>query len=664
MADWRAAPWGIDPHTGVAYARARPLDFLYWPGSRASLLMLALVSAANALLAAFLFLAGAAMLRDGYEGARRHAWFIVWKVPLLVAGAIASIWWVQSLRDYASLPTTIYERWMLLALLSISSWVYPLAIILVVCSRRVDHYFVNLSQDPWGQMRPWLVRVRSVLGASRGRLVMALAVLAMGMLGAAHVVVAIWCLVRSSSGEVQGVVHLLGAAVSLTGAALAVAVRAHAGRRAASTMIRLAVLIGFILLAPPTLAQLQFPTTAPVTPWTVGELIGQARSPDLERAARAVRALAVAGAAGQEGLLQLLDGPEPEIGVPAILQIIGEQWFDTDIRWSANLWRRALRLTPEWIEIIRDSDDVRSIAALEAMGPSGDLEPLLRPLLTSPKAPVGKRSAEFLLRINPRPAGMVRLLRLELNRTHERAGRNGIISALVNLRPTSDSTLAQLIDGQDRQLGAQTVSRLIEADQPLSIDLVDVVVRRAESEDSSVHLPAMQLLCLDKEGRARLIALSLSSAPTAPAARRALVRLWTVPEPVFWPMFDDTKGASARRAVLEALNESGMEGVARLTNAENDALQALSRLVLANGQYGTLLGPHTYRLVAGVERAAPAVSWAIPDQRHPRAPLPTPPVWFSGLLWLLTVLVPCVIPVTLYALACIPVNVGKVQSSN
>ena len=608
VASYVAAPSGIDPVTARPILRTKPPAVMYWPGSRGAVAFIAVDALLNALVSAYLFVGAVLLLRERPDGAERLARFLIVKAPLLLLGGLAIAWWSGSLHAYwpASLPRAAVQVWDVSWVVAGAMFVYPSALLLVLRGRRVRRYLETHGTDPWHRLRASHAR----LAAMRGALLMGAVLVGLALL---HVFLAAGC--WSADEHVATPRALLHLACALVGGATGAALLWHG-----SSMNRLKVssrvALLAVVLAPSMTPIAAQPTTAPLSPWTVQDLVVQARESDGPAAVEGVRRLARAGEIGQDALLGLLDGVVPRIGVEGVLDAIGDEWFDTEARWAPRFRGRALRLTSEWIELTRDAPDGKRIAALEALGADPDLEPLLRPLLSGRGDDVRRRAAALLLRINPRPDGVVRQLRRDLREYEYRDRRAYIIFSLAHLRPASDAALAQLLDGGDRMLRQATVVALLKAGNPLDGELLRVAESLVRQSAGNAQRSGAQLLSMGDRGRDVLIELSLENGPWADAARAEIELAWPRAEAVFLrrqtarDSDERERIDSAARRVLRQLNDDEQR-LAELTDQDADPeVRAQALMLLANRAYASQLGPATLRLLAPA--AAPGIADAWP----------------------------------------------------
>jgi hypothetical protein len=632
------APLGVDPVTGVPHVRAAPPPVRYWPGSRGAFALLALDGLLGAILSAYLFAGAILVLRDMPTGPERLARFLVAKVPLVLLGAFALMWWGSSLHAYWQVWPLRAARqvWSFVPLIVLALPVYPLALLIVLRSRGVRRYFAAHGIDVWHPLRRWHERLVALPAARAiGASLLPLALL--------HVVLAVGCASADGHLDVRALSHLLCAI--LDGGIAAAMLRP----RTTGWAVR-AVGLFCLISCGTSIARAQPSTSpaapaAPPSPWAVEDLLAQARNADGPAAVNAVLRLARAGDVGQDALLSLLDGAVPAIGVDGVLDTVGQAWFDTGARWAPQFRRRALRLSLEWVELIERAPHVSRIAALEAMGPDPDLEPLLRPLLSSPNTDVRERGARLLLRINPRPEGVVRLLRRDLATEPDRAARERIVSGLVHLRPTSDAALAQLLTGGDAPTRDAALVALLRARQPLTGELLAAAEQLARLRVDALYEPRVQLLALGSEGRNVLIRMAFESEPAAAAARAVLEQTWPATEAVFRRLRRATAGPGRDRAeaaaqrILRQLNKDP-SGLDHLAGNEDDAeLRAQALIVLADREYTARLGPATLRLLDVHPTPAPALRWTTDLPIHAdRWARRGPPPWLSRTVWFASLL--------------------------
>ncbi len=632
------APLGLDPLTGVPYPTQSSMSFRYCPGSRAAMFALSGLAFLESILCAYLFVGAIQLLRDPRAGALRHARYLYWQAPVVFLGALATVWWISSLREYPLASSLVaIQRIPILPVITAAVLAYPAAVLIILFSARVSRYLVARRVDAWLDLRRLRARVGLAKQHRPGRLVIRVAVALMVLLSLGHAGSAILCLAAISPARTLAWVHIACAAM-VVGMWIWLA-RIKPVRATATGAALLAAL--FIL---PPVARGQ-----PLSQWELHQLLIDARSQDEATAANAVRRLARAGDTGQEPLLQLLEGPEPPIGVDGILSAIGLEWFDGDVRWQPQHWRRALRLTPEWIESIARAPDVQRIAAIEAMGPAPELEPLLRPLLMCDRDDIRRRAAALLLRINDSPIGVVGQLRREMPQAGK-SRRQAIITSLTYLRPASDATLVRVLRGEDRELRDLTIFALLQARQPLSAPLLETVIGLDLQQHPEERDAAFTLMVKSREGRDWLIQLALRGSHPA---RDALTEFWPQTEAVLVRMskrrgrWDEDRVGVAVERVLRRLNENdgAVESLTDMTRDADEEVAAQACIVLANGEYGARLGPATYRLVMDPEPGPAlrtrATTWAtraaLPAQV---TPLTGPPSWLSVSLVLATLVVP------------------------
>jgi hypothetical protein len=617
-----AAPQGVDVARGVAILKTPVPISTYWPGDRGAFAVLAAGGFLGAVLAAYLFVGAVMLLREAPMAGNRFVWFLVIKTPLLLMCGFALSWWLTTHQRSIALSNLPQKLAELFPLSLIAMLVYPAALVVVLRVRRVRWFFQWRAEDPWHPVRGARDALRS--SAWSRPLGYGMAVLAV-----AHVALALWCARTTSlhGSVVQTNAHALAALVD---ALFAGALLLPGPRR---TAVRATVVLAMLVLAPRALAQ---PSSGPVSPWAVEDLLSRAQGEDPAAAREAVRRLARAGDAGQDALLRLLDGPVPPIGLDGVLTSIGAEWFDKEVGWSRQHRPRALRLVLEWVQIIEQAEDVRAIAVIEAMGPQPELEPLLRPLLTAWSPAVRSRAAQFLLGVNPRPVAMVRALERDLGLV----GKPSLVAeAMVNLRPTSDPILARLMTDLSNAARPHVVAALVNANAPLSPELLEAARQLARFESPDVHRSALLLMRNDVDGRRAMIDLSLGNAHATVAARELLNEHWPQTAAVFDRLGsrqgDRRAIESAARRVLTRLNEGG--DLAALTDEVDEELRAQALIVLVDGQFAERLGPVTLRLTETVEAPQQsALEWrrAVPPAGVARPFVPPP--WLSMLLFTFT----------------------------
>ena len=617
------APLGVDAVSGIPIAKVTIPASTYWPGDRGAFALLALDGLLSASLAAYLFVGAVMILRGAPMPGERFVWFLMLKAPLLLICGFALIWWLVTQHRYASLSALPQKLAELFPFPLIVMLVYPVALIIVLHVPRVRRFFQGRAEDPWHPLR----HAFDLLRAWRWSRPFGFGI---ALLAVGHLAFSVWCAraMTMQNTPVQINAHVLA---TLVAAVFAVALLLPGPK---AKTVRAAVMLALLAPSPRALAQ---PSGGPISPWAIEDLLSRAQGEDPAAARDAVRRLARAGDAGQDALLRLLDGPVPPIGLDGALGAIGAEWFDTDVRWSRPNRPRALRLVLEWVEVIERADDVRTIAVLESMGPDGDLEPVLRPLLTGNSPAVRARAAQFLLRINPHPAAMVRALERDLGVI----GKPTLVAeALVNLRPTSDPILARLMTDMSNPSRPPVVAALVNANAPLSPELLEAARQLARFESPDIHRTALLLMRNSVEGRRAMIDLSLGNAHATAAARELLSEQWPQTEILFNRLgtrAEDRKAVeSAARRVLTTLNDGG--DLAPLTDKGDDELRAQALIVLADGQHAQRLGPVTLRLTQS-DDAPPAapVEW-----RRAASPagiahrLGPPPMWLSTLLFTFT----------------------------
>jgi hypothetical protein len=644
-----AAPRGVDAITGAPIARPLVPTYRYWPGSHGAIALLAITALCGTLLWAYLFVGAAMLLRDEPAGAARHVRFLAIQLPLLVIGAFAMLWWKFSLLAYPSLPQLASDLSDAVPVIITGPILYPLAMLFTWNSRPARSFFGTPGWDPWHDAR----RCRAALAGLRAGIVWAVVV---ALLAIAHAALAVqfWRAVPSGAGAL---LHMTCASVCAAVSIGLLAVK-YAHRRA--SVLACMLLVG----ASPLITRADAPVTVadPLSPWAAAELLADARADEPARALEAVTKLARAGEAGQEAMLQLLEGPVPRVGLDRILDAIGQEWLDTDVRWTESLRPRALRLLLEWSESIARADDPHRIAVLEAMGIEPDIEPVLRPILKARAAPVRKRAAAYLLRMDRAPAGMVRLLARDLAQATEEPDRAAICDALVNLRPTSDTRIEQILLDAAATYRPLLLEALLDAPAPPSPALLPAGMRLAQDEDPRLHWPAMRWIARDIDGRSKLIDLALGASPAASTARLISEHQWHASGFLFervriapGPAKRARVCATARR-VLEALN--GKEDLAELAeDPDDDELRSHALTALAGDAPTSRLGPVTLRWFESdknprVEPRATA-SWrtvspaAVADSRLPQPPA-APPILLSNLLCIASALCMLAIPLLLW----------------
>jgi hypothetical protein len=647
-----AAPRGVDAATGAPIARPLVPTYRYWPGGHGAIALVAITALCDAVLWAYLFVGAAMMLRDEPIGAARHVRFLAMQLPLLVIGAFAMLWWKISLRAYPSLPPLASELSDALLVIITAPILYPLALLFTWNSHQARLFFGMPGWDPWHDAR----RCRAALAGLRCGVAWAIVI---ALLAIAHAAVSaqFW---RAVPGGVGALLHMTCASVC---AALSIGLFAvkHAHRRPPLLVCAL-LLVGS---ASPPLARAHAPATVqdPLTPWAAADLLADARADEPARAIEAITKLARAGEAGQEALLQLLDGPVPRVGLDRVLDTIGQEWFDTDAHWTESLRPRALRLLLEWTESIARADDPHRIAVLEAMGTDADIEPVLRPILKARAARVRKRAAAYLLRMDRAPAGMIRLLARDLAHADDEPDRAAICDALVNLRPTSDPRIGQILLDAAATYRPLLLEALLDAQAPPSPALLPAGMLLAEDEDPRLNWRAMRWIARDADGRSKLIDLALGASPVANTAQLILEHVWPASRFLFErlraaqePAQDSRVRAIARR-VLEALN--GKEDLAVLAEDPDadDELRSHALTALAGDAPNSRLGPVTFRWFESdkngrIEPRAP-VRWnrlppaAVVGSGSPQAPA-SPPILLSILLCVTSAVVMFALPLLLW----------------
>jgi hypothetical protein len=185
------------------------------------------------------------------------------------------------------------------------------------------------------------------------------------------------------------------------------------------------------------------------------------------------------------------------------------------------------------------------------------------------------------------------------------------------------------------------VAAMVNANAPLSPELLEAARQVARFESRDIHRSALLLMLNSVDGRRAMIDVSLGNAHATAGARELLSERWPQAEVIF-NRLDSHEGdrkaiKSAARRVLTTLNEGG--DLASLADeVDDEELRAQALIVLADGQYAQRLGPVTLRLTAASADAPPAalVEWRRAAPVGIARRLGPPPTWLSTLLFTLT----------------------------
>jgi hypothetical protein len=134
---------------------ASNVPFPFRIGMGPSILMIT-ESALSLGVAVFLIIAGSKMLRDSPGAARLHRIYVVLKVPLIAAGAVATYWTFSSMMNGLSMTlpgqnASSFPAWGMMAafqaILSAGvSFIYPVALLIVLGMRSNREYFARLQK--------------------------------------------------------------------------------------------------------------------------------------------------------------------------------------------------------------------------------------------------------------------------------------------------------------------------------------------------------------------------------------------------------------------------------------------------------------------------------------------------------------------------------------